>query len=72
MTRKADSCVVEYEPFEVGPHQIRVTSEDGEHVNGSPYTCNVYDAKKVRAFRCDLIDTALNNLDFPLALDTST
>ena len=24
-----------------------MTSVDGEHVNGSPYTCNVYDAKKV-------------------------
>ena len=23
ITRQADNCVVEYEPFEVGPHQIR-------------------------------------------------
>ena len=26
MTRKPDMCVVEYEPFEVGPHQIRLAS----------------------------------------------
>ena len=26
---------------------FRVTGADEEHVSGSPYTCNVYDAKKV-------------------------
>ena len=45
--RGPELCVVEYEPREVGPHLVKVTGEDGEQINGSPFTCNVYDSKKV-------------------------
>ncbi|KAG8237582.1 hypothetical protein J437_LFUL003306, partial [Ladona fulva] len=38
---------VELTPFEIGRHTISVMV-DGEHVKGSPFTCNVYDVGKVR------------------------
>ncbi|XP_071442492.1 filamin-C isoform X2 [Hetaerina americana] len=38
---------VELTPFEVGRHTISVMV-DGEHVKGSPFTCNVYDVGKVK------------------------
>ncbi|XP_046393064.1 filamin-A isoform X2 [Ischnura elegans] len=38
---------VELTPFEVGRHTLSVMV-DGEHVKGSPFTCNVYDVGKVK------------------------
>ena len=43
----SDATIVEYEPYEVGPHIIKIVHEDA-HIVGSPFTCNVYDAHKVR------------------------
>jgi hypothetical protein len=45
----SDATIVEYEPYEVGPHIIKIVHEDA-HIVGSPFTCNVYDAHKVRNF----------------------
>jgi hypothetical protein len=42
----SDATIVEYEPYEVGPHIIKIVHEDA-HIVGSPFTCNVYDAHKV-------------------------
>ena len=40
--------VAEYQPTEVGPHIVKIFDKArNQHVAGSPYTCNVYDARKV-------------------------
>ena len=45
----SDATIVEYEPYEVGPHIIKIVHEEA-HIVGSPFTCNVYDANKVWFF----------------------
>ena len=43
-----DALVAEYQPTEVGPHIVKIFDKTrNQHVAGSPYTCNVYDARKV-------------------------
>lgn len=43
-----DALVAEYQPTEVGPHIVKIMDKArNQHVAGSPYTCNVYDARKV-------------------------
>ena len=37
---------VSYTPTEVGPHIVKI-SQDGIPVDGSPFTCNVYDVAKI-------------------------
>ena len=46
MDHGSDATIVEYEPYEVGPHIIKIVHEDA-HIVGSPFTCNVYDSHKV-------------------------
>jgi filamin len=41
------SAEVSYTPQEVGPHVVRVL-QDGNPVDGSPFTCNVYDAGMIQ------------------------
>ena len=43
---KTEKLTAEFQPFEVGPHSVAVTL-DHEALPGSPFTCNVYDVKKV-------------------------
>lgn len=38
---------VEYTPKEVGPHTVEIMY-GGQHVQGSPFTANVFDASSVR------------------------
>ncbi len=39
---------VTYAPVEVGPHMVRISGQpDGVPVEGSPFTCNVYDVDKI-------------------------
>jgi filamin len=38
---------VSYTPTEVGPHIIKL-NEDNVPVDGSPFTCNVYDVSKIQ------------------------
>ncbi len=39
---------VTYAPLEVGPHMVRISGQpDGVPVEGSPFTCNVYDVDKI-------------------------
>jgi len=38
---------VSYSPSEVGPHMVRVADEAGVPVEGSPFTCNVYNVEKI-------------------------
>ena len=40
------SCVIDYTPHEVGPHIVKLT-QDNVPVEGSPFTCNVYDVGKI-------------------------
>ena len=43
-----DALVAEYQPTEVGPHVVKIMDKArNQNVAGSPYTCNVYDARRV-------------------------
>ena len=43
-----DALVAEYQPIEVGPHIVKIIDNvRNQNVAGSPYTCNVYDARRV-------------------------
>ena len=43
-----DALVAEYQPIEVGPHIVKIMDNArNQNVAGSPYTCNVYDARRV-------------------------
>ena len=43
-----DALVAEYQPTEVGPHIVKVLDKArNQQVAASPYTCNVYDARRV-------------------------
>ena len=56
MDHGSDATIVEYEPYEVGPHIIKIVHEEA-HIVGSPFTCNVYDANKVEI--CSLLPLIL-------------
>ena len=47
ITKQADKYYVQFTPLLVGPHDIAV-QYGGQSIPGSPYTCNVYDASKVK------------------------
>lgn len=47
---------VEFKPLMIGPHVISL-QYGGQAVPGSPHTCNVYDASKVR-----ITDTSKNGI----------
>lgn len=44
----SDSWIVKWLPEQVGRHQISITAGPSHHIQGSPFTCNVYDVDKVR------------------------
>ncbi|MFH4974944.1 hypothetical protein AB6A40_001653 [Gnathostoma spinigerum] len=51
--RKANSFTATFTPNEVGTWQIGILY-DGEHIRGSPFSCNVYDANLVQVYGLDV------------------
>lgn len=47
LAKKSGGCDVSYVPLEVGPHIIKI-GQDNVPVEGSPFTCNVYDVGKIQ------------------------
>ena len=46
--RKLDGCFsVQFNPTEVGPHQIDVLL-DRVQLNGCPFSCNIYDVSRIK------------------------
>ncbi|VDM25530.1 unnamed protein product [Toxocara canis] len=51
--QKANSFTATFTPNEVGEWRIGILY-DGEHIRGSPFSCNVYDANLVQVYGLDV------------------
>ena len=54
---------MEFTPLLIGPHNISV-EYGGQSATGSPYTCNVYDASKVKILDVTRMGVVGEELEF--------